>query len=97
MVEDVIQREIRKQKNAIRYCYMQELMKQKNLHGKATVKFTITPTGRVIKARVTGSTIKNATVEQCVLQTIKRVRFPEPSNGEIVQVTYPFMFTNKSK
>jgi outer membrane biosynthesis protein TonB len=94
LTREVIQREIRKQKNAIRYCYMQELMKVQELTGKITIRFTIAPTGKVIKADLAGSTMNNSSVEKCVVATIMRVKFPEPSNGEIVVVTYPFMFTS---
>ncbi|MCA9524466.1 MAG: TonB family protein [Myxococcales bacterium] len=92
--KEVIRRIMRKNYNAFRYCYEQELTRKVNLKGKIALKFTIDPTGRVISSGIAQSTMSNRNVEQCLVKAVRRIRFPAPKNGGIVQVSsYPFIFT----
>lgn len=92
--KEIIARVVRQHRNEIRYCYEKELQKNPKLSGQVKVKFTISGTGRVISAIVNGSTVKNASVENCVADKIRRWVFPEPKGGGIVIVNYPFNFSS---
>ena len=87
----VISRVIKRHMNEIKYCYEKELVKSKNLKGKVVVAFTIGTTGTVASASIKSSTINNSKVEKCMVQKIKRWKFPSPGGG-IVKVSYPFIF-----
>lgn len=93
MDKSVIARIIRKRHSQIRYCYQKQLQKDPGLYGKISVSFTIARTGLVSHSGLKVSTMKNRAVEECVVRTIKRIVFPKPAGGGIVQVTYPFLFS----
>lgn len=87
--KEIIRRVIRKHRREIKYCYEQELIKNKNLAGKVVVSFTISSTGAVVAAVKQSSTLNNARVEGCITSKIRRWVFPEPNGGGIVRVSYP--------
>lgn len=80
----------------ILYCYERQLSSNPNLYGKVGVRFIIGGSGAVESSRVFESSLKNATVEGCVVQKIGKWKFPTPKGGTQVVVTYPFMFKNSN-
>ncbi len=90
--KDVIMKVIKRHQNEIKFCYEQELQKNPSLAGKVAVAWTIDPTGGVSEATVSESSIGNANVESCIVQRIRRWKFPEPAGGGIVNVTFPWIF-----
>lgn len=88
----VIQRVVRTNRSALRYCYERELMRQPDLAGRLVVSFTIAPNGTVSTVRATESSLSSPAIEGCVMRQIRRWRFPQPSGGGIVVVSYPFEF-----
>jgi TonB family protein len=56
------------------------------------VQFQIDTTGAVTLARVSQSTMGNASVENCVASRIRQLTFPMPQGGGSALVTYPFVF-----
>jgi TonB family protein len=86
-----INRVVRANRAAIKYCFENALQRQPNLSGKVHVRWRIDRKGRVSSARVAKSTMGNAKVEGCIVRQVKRWKFPEPDGGE-VDVTYPFIF-----
>ena len=91
---EIIRRVIKRHINQIRYCYERELTRYPDLYGKVDMKFIINDQGRVAKVSVASSTLKNKSVEKCLMQRINRWIFPKPKGGKgsIVIVTYPFVF-----
>ena len=89
---EIIRRVISKHRPEIKYCYESQLVKHKDLMGKIVVTFVIAPTGSVMKAFIKQSTMKNKAVESCIVQRVKRWKFPAPKGGGVVEVTYPFIF-----
>lgn len=87
-----IDKVVKRRLAAIRYCYEKELTHLQSLAGKVSVSFTIDASGRVSQASIKESTLGNGTVENCILRTFERMRFPSPVGGGIVTVTYPFVF-----
>jgi len=82
---------VSRKSHAIRACYEQQLQIHENLAGKITVRWTINLNGEVEGAVIESSTLGNSAVEQCVLQTIRRMKFEKPEGGVCV-VRFPFVF-----
>jgi len=93
---DVIRRRIRLQRNAIRHCYERELVSRPDLSGRVAIRFVIGEDGAVRTASVASSTVQSPSVGQCVAGAVRRVSFPNPSQGVVV-VTYPFSFIPASR
>jgi len=89
---EIIRREIRKHLNEVRFCYQKELQGKPDLSGRVMVQFTILGTGRVAGAAIQSSTMNHSGVETCLTQAVTRWSFPQPKDGGIVVVSYPFMF-----
>lgn len=87
-----IQRYIRAQSNRVRGCYEHRLQGSPSLEGRVTVRFLIEQDGLVQGAHVARSTIQDADVEQCVVETIRSIRFPALSERALSLVSYPFFF-----
>jgi TonB family protein len=90
--KDVIMKVIKRHQNEIKFCYEQELQKNKELGGKVAVAWTIDPAGGVSDANVSESSMGNTNVESCIVQRIRRWKFPEPQGGGVVNVTFPWIF-----
>ncbi|MEM9190167.1 MAG: AgmX/PglI C-terminal domain-containing protein [Myxococcota bacterium] len=86
-----INRVVRANSAAIRYCYEIEVQRQPNLRGRVSIQWRINLQGGVTTARVASSSLGNASVEGCIVRQVRRWRFPQPDGGE-VSVTYPFIF-----
>jgi len=61
-----------KHKPAIQDCYLRELRRNFSLKGKVVVRFIVTPQGNVANAEIVSSTLNNESVEDCMLDRIKR-------------------------
>jgi TonB family protein len=88
LVDAVVKRHM----NQIRYCYQRELVKDPNIAGEVVVAFEIAGDGAVSSASIASSTMGHTGVESCVTGRFQRMRFPAPSDGGTVTVTYPFVF-----
>lgn len=93
----LVSRTMNKHLSQIRYCYQKQLNRDPALYGKVTVQFTINGEGLVSVAVVKATTMLNAEVESCVVGIVKRIAFPEPKGGGIVQVSYPFLFNSAGR
>jgi hypothetical protein len=89
---EVIAQYIKTQLGQILYCYERQLSASPDLYGKIAVKFTIAGTGMVETQAINDTTLKNRTVENCILNKVAKWKFPEPKGGTKVVVTYPFLF-----
>lgn len=87
-----IARVIQQHQTEILYCYESALSSDPKLEGKVAVSFTIDPAGTVAVAGVADSTIGNPAVEACILERLRRWRFPEPRGGGEVVVNFPWLF-----
>ena len=88
-----IDRVIKRHLAQVRYCYQRVLTKEPGVEGKLIIKFVIAKDGSVSSATVKpGSTLDHPEVGTCVTGRFMRMRFPEPSGGGIVIVSYPFVF-----
>ncbi len=74
-----------------KFCYERELRVKPGLEGKVVVQFTIAASGAVKEANVASSTANDAKLESCLVERMKKLRFPPPKGGDIT-VNYPFIF-----
>ena len=92
--KEIVRRVIRRHIREVKYCYEQQLIKNKALAGRVVMKFTISEAGRVASAASVSNSTGNGAVATCVAGKVRRWVFPQPKNGVAV-VTYPFVFTNR--
>ena len=95
---DAVEAALLAHKDEFRLCYEREINAENpKLAGRVGTTFVIGSSGRVTQAGVESSSLKNANVERCVLAVIKRIDFPVPRGGGIVQVNYPFKFNSPGR
>ncbi len=91
-----VRRAVQSHLPAIKHCYEREYKMNSRLEGKVVIAWEIHKTGLAENVRVVGSesTMNNHVVEQCVRSVIETIRFPEPPEGAVVEVTgFPFVFS----
>jgi hypothetical protein len=88
--KEQIDRVVRANQAAIKYCFEVEMQRDPKLAGAVSMNWRIDLDGHVTVVRVAKSTLGNARVEGCMARQIKRWAFPKPDGGE-VEVTYPFL------
>lgn len=86
-----VQRALRARGKAFQLCYETALKQNSKLKGKLVVEFTIGDRGRVVEALVVNDGLGSSSVARCVLDTLKRVRFPPPEDGDVT-ITNTFVF-----
>lgn len=77
----------------VKACYEAELNKNLGLSGKVVIGWTVQGPGRVQKAWVQSSTLRNSRVENCIRRRLSNWRFPEAPSGSQYTVTYPFVLS----
>ncbi|MCP4603102.1 MAG: AgmX/PglI C-terminal domain-containing protein [Proteobacteria bacterium] len=92
--KNVIRRIVRRHINEIKFCYEQGLRKRPDIAGRVAIKFLISRSGAVQSTAVFSSTVDDPQVESCIARTVRRMTFPQPEDGGIVIVTYPFTLTS---
>ncbi len=90
--KELIAQYIKSKLGQIRYCYERQLSATPDLYGKVEIRFEIAKTGQVDKQKINETSLKNNSVEGCILSKVSSWKFPEPKNGTRVVVKYPFMF-----
>lgn len=88
--KDIIRRIVRAHINEVRYCYNQGLVRDPSLEGRVAVQFTIGPKGTVPVSVVASTSLGDKNVGNCIAKAVKRWKFPKPTDGGVVVVTYPF-------
>lgn len=91
----IVVSQIRSRLKAIQACYEQELRAHLTLAGKVTTEFTIEERGNVVNVKITGNTMGEDRVAQCVASTVARFRFNPGPEGGAVTFSYPFVFAPK--
>ncbi len=82
----------RRRKQAVQRCYERSVKRIPSLAGKVTLRFTISPAGRISQANVVRNTMATGEVGLCIVQNLKRWRFPKPKGGSVV-VKKSFVFS----
>jgi TonB family protein len=90
---DTVARAIRRGMREITSCYQRALKANPQLAGKVTVRITINTMGRVIAVELDEDSLGDPRVGRCIVNYIKRWRFPAPEGGEEqAVVAVPFVF-----
>jgi TonB family protein len=92
LARDIIHEVVRQNRRQIRFCYERVLYREHELEGKVAVAWVIGGTGEVVDVFIVESTLDNREVERCMIDRIRRWRFPAPAGGGTVRVNYPFVF-----
>lgn len=90
---NIVRRIARAHINEVRHCYSQTLVVADDLRGDLEVTFAISPDGATDKIAITSTTVPGALgkrVGECTTKAIKRWKFPDPTDGKPVAVTFPF-------
>ncbi|WP_253910654.1 AgmX/PglI C-terminal domain-containing protein, partial [Pyxidicoccus fallax] len=90
---EAVARVINSHLNEVHGCYERALLKDPGLAGKVVLEWTIGTAGRVVAAKTKSSTLRNASVESCILSNLKSWTFPAPKGGVVI-ITYPFLFNS---
>lgn len=80
----------------IKACYERNLQGNRGIQGRVATQWVIGSDGRVRSSDVVNSTLGHSPTETCIVQAIRRWKFPFPRNGSTVNVNYPFNFMPRS-
>jgi TonB family protein len=86
-----VRRALRVRANAMHRCVERRLKFRPGLSGRVTLRITIGRAGWVTGARVVKSTLRDKVAERCLINQVRRIRYPKPKRGFVV-VTYPLDF-----
>lgn len=85
-------------KDEFRLCYEREInAEHPTLAGQVGTSFVIGASGRVTQAGIESTSLNNANAERCILNVLKRIDFPVPQGGGVVEVHFPFKFSAAGK
>jgi TonB family protein len=90
--DELVRRMIRHCSPQVRACYDAELIDNPGIEGRINVRFTVGRDGRVTTAAVGASTLRNATLETCLVDVVKLCRFAKPLDRRPVDLSYTFEF-----
>jgi TonB family protein len=77
----------------VQRCYEAALMRTPGLAGKVVLEWSISTSGKVLSSKSKSSTLKDVSVEACILRALNNWQFP-PAKGNSVIITYPFIFNS---
>jgi TonB family protein len=88
LAEDSIRTSLRRQESRVRRCFEAAILANPDGPGRVTVRFVVSPDGRVSTAEIDGRDAPNETLGRCILDAVRDARFP-PAAG-VTEVTWPF-------
>lgn len=80
---EVVRRVIQRHVNEVRFCYERALTASPALAGSVELAFEVEPSGSAASARVTSTTLSDASVESCITGAVGRWTFPAPRGGSV--------------
>ncbi len=96
LTKDDIRKALAENRRAIRNCYERSLLVKKDLQGRLTLKWRISPAGSVTAIGIQNSSLKSPSMDQCVLEIVKGIQFAQAPNKQPTTVIYPFVFQGKN-
>ena len=95
---DVIKEHTGKKTDDVVQCIAQGTREDKDFtHGWVSVDYIISPTGDVIDSWVQMSTVGNLTIENCIAEKIREIKFPAPKHKATVFTNYSIRFLVKRR
>ncbi|MBL9102447.1 MAG: TonB family protein [Myxococcales bacterium] len=92
LAKDKIRDVVRAHLGEVRDCYDDVLAVDPMARAKLVIDFTIGGDGVVTKSAVGAGSDGPAQLGECVSKAVRTWKFPAPSGGGDVKVTYPFLF-----
>jgi hypothetical protein len=89
-----IQAVVRTRLTQINQCYQAGMQRSPELGGRLAIHFEIAPHGEVFFAHLGGVSIADPTMQRCVLDAFRDLRFPPPPEGQM-SVSYPLVFSTE--
>lgn len=93
--KEEIRQVIVQNKISIKKCYEDGLKHNKNISGKAVIQWSFTTGGVVTESKVLSSSLNRKDVENCLVELIKTLKFPEPPANSEAVVKFPFVFSTQ--
>ncbi|MFO0577364.1 MAG: AgmX/PglI C-terminal domain-containing protein [Polyangia bacterium] len=90
---ELIRRTVRLHENEVRFCYERALISDPTLAGRVGIRFSLDPSGAVIRSELADTTLPGREVGACIAEAIRRWRFPPVDHGGELEVHYPFQLT----
>ncbi len=92
LTPEVVRRVVRRHGNALRYC--QDLARKESpaVVGELLLSVVVGAEGEVESAEVKHSTVGSTMLPRCVLQRVRRLRFPPPTGAGVVRLELPLRF-----
>lgn len=88
-----IKGKIKENLSSFKECYTEGLKANPKIGGKVVLDWDVDETGSVKRADVKSSTMKDPAVENCIVDKLKAMKFPPAPSGQMVNVSYPFVFS----
>ncbi len=95
LTKEDIRTSLRENQRAIRNCYERALLSKNRLEGRLGLRWKISPTGSVETIAIQNTTVGMPSLENCVLEVVRKIQFPQAPNRMPTTVIYPFVFTPK--
>jgi outer membrane biosynthesis protein TonB len=90
---EAVRRVIRSILGQIKNCYVRSLRTNEDLQGRVVIEFDIGEQGIVRRAGIKNNALADGNrVGDCIATLIRAQKFPEPPQGTVAQVAYPFNF-----
>ncbi len=91
--KEIVQRVVRSHVPQIRACYETALLAEPSLSGDVTIRFVISPAGKVSVASVQETTLGDRTAANCIAKAFRTWSFPAPRGGSNVVVSMPLQLS----
>ncbi|MBX3019598.1 MAG: TonB family protein [Bdellovibrionaceae bacterium] len=92
LTREQVEAVVRRNSGQLAFCYEKALQAQKDLRGRLTLEWVVAASGGVSRVSVASSSLRSKSVENCVVASVKKWKFPRPVGGVNVDVSYPFDF-----
>ena len=90
--KEAIRRVVKRNVKQLRTCYERLAQKDPGASGRVDLNWTIEANGRVGSVKVVKSQIKDQSTLDCMKLRLAAWRFPDPPEGVIGDINYPFVF-----
>lgn len=76
-------------------CYVEALEQDPDASGKVDMQFGIAPDGHIAMVKVTGSTIQDKPMEDCLVEMSRKWSFPATGRGTLMKFDTDFTFVTE--
>lgn len=77
-------------------CHDLALLADPSIHGRVTVRLSISPQGRVVDADAVDNDTGDAELGDCIANATRALQFPPPGGDRDVVLTYPFVLAPRA-